>query len=232
MPYDVQDVHYEEALGRSRPAYVSTLERALPAVSYRKHFKRLFDVTLVLASSVVVVPIVLVMAALVAMDGHKPFYTQPRIGRGNKRFKIVKIRTMVPNADRVLQEKLEHDPALKAEWDAAQKLKKDFRVTRIGKILRKTSLDELPQLWNVLTGSMSLVGPRPMMIDQQAIYPGRGYYRLRPGITGFWQISKRNNCDFRDRAVFDDAYDRSVSLGTDLTVLARTVRVVLRGTGY
>ena len=231
MAYDIQDVHYDETLGRIGNGYLTETDSALPPLSYRNFFKRFLDIALVMCSSVIVVPAIAIMAALVALDGHKPFYTQERIGKGNKRFRIFKMRTMVPNADKILNEHLEKDPALKAEWLATQKLKKDVRVTAVGRILRKTSLDELPQLWNVLTGTMSLVGPRPMMIDQQQLYPGHRYYRLRPGITGFWQISARNNCDFSRRAVYDDAYDRSVSLKTDLGVLARTVRVGLRVTG-
>ncbi len=99
-------------------------------------------------------------------------------------------------------------------------------------MIRKTSLDELPQLLNVLIGDMSLVGPRPMMPSQRALYPGQSYYELRPGITGFWQISDRNECHFRNRALYDSAYDRALSLRTDVEVLLRTFSVVLRGTGY
>ena len=102
----------------------------------------------------------------------------------------------------------------------------------MGRILRKTSLDELPQLWNVANGAMSLVGPRPMMVDQQAFYPGEAYYALRPGLTGLWQVSDRNDCEFAGRVRFDDQYERTVSLRTDIHVIARTVGVVMRGTGY
>ena len=102
----------------------------------------------------------------------------------------------------------------------------------MGRVLRKLSIDELPQLLNVLCGSMSLVGPRPMMLDQKHMYDGRAYYALRPGLTGFWQISDRNECSFRNRAHYDDAYNRVVSLKTDLVVMLRTISVVIRGTGY
>jgi lipopolysaccharide/colanic/teichoic acid biosynthesis glycosyltransferase len=142
------------------------------------------------------------------------------------------MRTMVHNADELLEEHLRKDPALREEWNNTQKLKNDIRVTSVGRILRKISMDELPQLWNVLTGSMSLVGPRPMMPAQQSMYPGRSYYNLRPGITGFWQISDRNDCDFAERATYDTAYAAQVSFATDMNVLWRTVAVVLRGTGY
>lgn len=102
----------------------------------------------------------------------------------------------------------------------------------MGKFLRKSSLDELPQLWNVLVGDMSLVGPRPMMISQQSLYPGQAYYALRPGITGYWQTSGRNRTTFEARAEFDDAYEADLSLLTDVKVLAATIGVVVQGTGY
>ena len=105
-------------------------------------------------------------------------------------------------------------------------------MTRVGRLLRKSSFDELPQLWNVLKGDMSLVGPRPMMPEQTSLYPGRAYYQMRPGITGFWQVSERNQSTFAARAGHDTAYANRVSLVTDVSVLAATVSVVLRGTGY
>jgi lipopolysaccharide/colanic/teichoic acid biosynthesis glycosyltransferase len=142
------------------------------------------------------------------------------------------MRSMVVDADARLADHLAADPAARAEWDATQKLKNDPRITRVGRVLRKCSIDELPQLWNVVTGDMSLVGPRPMMPQQQALYPGRAYFALRPGITGPWQVSKRNESTFAERAVFDEAYQRNLSFTTDLGLLMATVRVVLRGTGY
>ena len=199
---------------------------------YRSYFKRFLDVVAVLALALVVLPLVVLLAAVIALGGGSPFYSQPRVGRGGRVFKMYKLRTMVPNADAILQERLGASPELRAEWESTQKLKNDPRITRFGRLLRKTSLDELPQLYNVLTGNMSLVGPRPMLESQVALYPGSAYYRLRPGVTGFWQISDRNECDFADRARFDEAYDRELSLGTDLRVLTATVGVVLRGTGY
>ena len=118
-----------------------------------------------------------------------------------------------------------------AEWTSKQKLSNDPRITKFGRILRRTSADELPQLINVLTGDMSLVGPRPMMPSQQALYPGHAYYRLRPGLTGSWQVSERNASTFADRAKYDDSYEQDLSFGTDLGIIARTVGVVLRCTG-
>lgn len=199
---------------------------------YRYFLKRFIDIALVVAASVVVVPLIAVLALLIAAWGGSPFYSQTRVGRGGRVFRMYKLRTMVPDADAILEERLRTCPQTRAEWNSTQKLKKDPRITPFGRLLRKTSMDELPQLYNVLAGHMSLVGPRPMLETQVALYPGSAYYRLRPGVTGFWQISDRNECDFSDRARFDEAYDRKLSFGTDLRVLVATVSVVLRGTGY
>jgi lipopolysaccharide/colanic/teichoic acid biosynthesis glycosyltransferase len=208
--------------------YASTSKRSV----YRSVFKRLIDVTLITVALILVLPIMLVMILLVATDGNNPFYSQKRVGRNGHIFRMWKLRTMVPGADEMLKKYLASNPDAKAEWDATQKLKKDPRITPVGRILRKTSLDELPQLWNVLNGDMSLVGPRPMMLSQRSLYHGQGYYRLRPGITGLWQISDRNNCEFTGRVRYDDVYDREISFGMDVSILMKTVGVVLRGTGY
>ncbi|MCB2114970.1 MAG: sugar transferase [Rhodobacteraceae bacterium] len=199
---------------------------------YRNYIKRLFDIAAVLASSIIVLPVVLVLAMIVATDGSSPFYWNDRVGKGGRTFRMLKLRTMVPNADAMLQEYLDRNAEARLEWDSTQKLKTDPRITRIGRILRKTSIDELPQLWNVLIGDMSLVGPRPMMPNQRSLYHGLAYYALRPGVTGPWQISDRNESAFSKRAEFDSQYDATVSLGVDLRILFATVAVVFRGTGY
>jgi len=199
---------------------------------YRTITKRGLDIFLTLLSAPIVVPLVLLMVLLIALDGGNPFYSQMRVGRNGRTFRMWKLRTMVNNADALLEGYLAKKPAARLEWDATQKLKNDPRITWIGRILRKTSLDELPQLFNVLNGSMSIVGPRPMMLCQREDYKGTSYYNLRPGITGLWQVSDRNEGEFVGRVAFDDAYDRSVSFKTDVTVLVKTVGVVLRGTGY
>ncbi len=199
---------------------------------YRNFFKRVFDVSAILLAAPVVVPLVIVSAALVAMDGGSPFYTQTRVGYHGKRFRMWKLRSMVCDADARMEDYLAANPDARVEWDTTQKLKADPRITPLGKVIRKCSLDELPQLWNVLVGDMSLVGPRPMMISQQQIYPGLAYYALRPGITGYWQTADRNRTTFEARAEFDDAYEAEVSLKTDLKVLIATVGVVVHATGY
>ncbi len=232
MPLDTQHTSLNLELGAQPMAFAPARENTLPNLPYAAFGKRMFDIAAVLLSLPFVLPVIALMALVVALDGHGPFYTQERVGRNGRRFRMLKIRTMVHNADALLEKCLQKDDALRAEWTTTQKLKNDMRITRVGRILRKTSLDELPQLLNVLFGSMSLVGPRPMMTSQETLYPGRSYYRLRPGITGFWQISDRNNCDFRDRSKYDAVYERELSLKTDLGVLWRTVSVVFRGTGY
>lgn len=199
---------------------------------YRNFLKRGLDVALVLASSVIVVPVILVLALIIATDGKSPFYWNERVGRGGCSFGMLKLRTMVPDAHQQLERHLAADPAARAEWQATQKLKNDPRITFIGRYLRKLSLDELPQVWNVLTGDMAIVGPRPMMPSQRELYPGTAYYSLRPGITGPWQVSDRNECTFAQRAEFDRLYDLTLSFPTDLRLVLATVRVVLKGTGY
>lgn len=198
---------------------------------YNSMFKRFLDVTLVLIALPIVLPIILILSILTARDGQNPFFSQKRTGRNGRVFNIWKLRSMVPNADQRLEEYLNTNSAARKEWDEKQKLVNDPRITRFGKILRKTSMDELPQLWNVLIGDMSLVGPRPMMVEQCDLYPGTAYYALRPGITGYWQVSDRHNSSFAARAKFDNKYYREVNLSTDVKVLAQTVRVVLQGTG-
>ncbi len=198
---------------------------------YRNFGKRIVDVALVLLGAPFVLPFVLVLAFCVACDGGNPFYWQDRIGKGGRTYKIWKLRSMLPDADKRLAEHLARDHAARAEWDHCQKLRRDPRITRMGHVLRRYSLDELPQLWNVLLGDMSLVGPRPMMPSQRALYPGNAYYTLRPGLTGLWQVAARNDSSFAARASFDTEYDRTLSLATDFRLLAATVQVVTRGTG-
>lgn len=228
-----------EALARYLPDRAQPVHAFdMPVISapraslYRRFFKRALDVTAVLLAAPVVVPVVIGMALVVSRDGGSAFYTQPRVGMGGRAFRMWKLRSMVPDADARMAGYLAANPAARAEWDATQKLKDDPRITRFGRFMRRASLDELPQLWNVLTGDMSLVGPRPMMLDQQALYPGTGYFRLRPGITGYWQTAGRNRTTFEARVGFDDAYEADLSLGTDLRILARTVGVVVACTGY
>jgi lipopolysaccharide/colanic/teichoic acid biosynthesis glycosyltransferase len=227
-------VHFPDLIDKVQ--VVSNRGRAASSVShngfYRSTAKRLIDIAMVLLMLPIVLPIIVVLACLVARDGHRPFYIQKRVGMGGRVFTMWKLRSMVPDAERRLAEYLASNPNAELEWASSQKLKHDPRITKLGRILRKASLDELPQLWNVLKGEMSLVGPRPMMPEQQALYPGQAYYNLRPGITGTWQISDRNQSSFAARAEFDNAYDKSLSMTLDVMILFGTVRVVVNCTGY
>lgn len=198
---------------------------------YRLGLKRVLDVAVVLAAAPFVLPLVLLLALAVALDGGRPFYTQLRVGKGGRNFRMWKLRSMVIDADARMVAHLAENPEARREWDETQKLRNDPRITRLGQFLRKSSLDELPQLWNVLTGDMSLVGPRPMMPCQTSLYPSTAYYELRPGITGYWQTAGRNKTTFAARAHFDTAYERDLSFATDMAILVRTVSVVARGTG-
>ena len=202
------------------------------ATGYSAGAKRAFDLIITLLALPLWLPVIAVGAIFVMTDGGSPVYRQERIGRNGRIFRIWKLRTMVVGADRKLEAYLAAHPEARAEWQATQKLKQDPRVTFFGRVLRKSSLDELPQLFNVLAGEMSLVGPRPMMVSQRELYKGQSYYALRPGLTGLWQVSRRNSSRFSDRARFDNLYAASQTLSGDLGILVRTVGVVFRGTGY
>lgn len=204
---------------------------AVPGL-YSLYFKRALDLTLVLLSLPVILPLILLLALIIACTGNMPFYSQQRVGINGTAFRMWKLRTMIRNADKQLETYLQENPEARQEWDATQKLRNDPRITAFGRILRKTSIDELPQLFNVLNGTMSLVGPRPMMVHQKPHYPGYAYFEMRPGITGLWQISDRNDCEFRERVTYDNIYYHDVSLKTDLMVLFRTVGVVCKATGH
>lgn len=231
-PYIFEPRARDSATEFNRGADFKTGHHSAPQSIYCLFGKRTLDVFLVLLAAPVVIVVVMLLAVFVSCNGGKPFYFQKRIGQNGSIYTMWKLRTMVADADERLETYLAQTPAARREWDSTQKLKSDPRITAFGQFLRKSSLDELPQLWNVLTGDMSLVGPRPMMPCQQEIYPGKEYYALRPGITGPWQVSSRNESTFVDRARFDTHYSRNVSLKTDLQLLVATVKVVVRATGH
>lgn len=195
--------------------------------------KRGLDLALILLLLPIWAPVVAICALALWIEGGTPFYRQDRLGKGGNRFSILKLRTMVMDADVRLARLLKEDADLKHEWDTTQKLKNDPRITPVGRFLRKTSLDELPQLWNVILGEMSLVGPRPMLPEQLPMYgPPAAYFAMRPGITGVWQVSARNEDHFCLRANLDETYAQTVSFSGDVKLLYRTVGVVMRQTGY
>ncbi|MEM5775040.1 MAG: sugar transferase, partial [Anaerolineaceae bacterium] len=168
----------------------------------------------------------------IAVDSPGPiFYSNNRIGKNGKIFRKWKFRSMIPDADNVLAKYLEEHPEAMEEWKLCQKLKKDPRVTRIGRYLRKFSLDELPQLWNVFIGEMSLVGPRPIVDAEQYRNCYNLYVHVRPGLTGLWQVSGRNDVSFAERVRMDEYYIRNWSIWLDAIILARTPGAVLKGRG-
>jgi len=192
--------------------------------------KRALDLVLCALGSILVLPLCAVIALLIKLDsGGGVIYGQRRIGLGGRWFTAWKFRSMIENADVVLERFLLNDPALRREWERDHKLKNDPRVTRVGRFLRKTSLDELPQLWNVLMGDMSLVGPRPIVEKEVSKY-GRGFElftRVKGGITGLWQVSGRNDTSYEERVQLDLFYVRNWSVWLDFCILFRTIAVVL-----
>jgi Undecaprenyl-phosphate galactose phosphotransferase WbaP len=196
--------------------------------------KRIVDLMAGTAVLALASPIFLGIAVLVKLSSKgSVFYRDCRLGRGGKEIFALKFRTMAPDAPAVLAEYLEAHPELRREWLRDHKLKNDPRVTKVGRWLRRLSLDELPQLLNVLAGDMSLVGPRPIVRAEVPKY-GRGYglyTRVRPGLTGLWQVSGRNNTTYDERVAFDEYYVRNWSIWMDVYILIRTVRVVLTGEG-
>ena len=209
--------------------------RALPTRPYYDFgFKRLIDMVGAAALLLLIAPVIGVFWLLIRRDGGPGFYGQPRVGRAGRAFMCWKLRSMCVDAEKRLAEHCASDPVAAAEWATSQKLKRDPRITAVGRVIRKYSIDELPQIWNVLRGDMSFVGPRPFMPCQEELYQGdtAGYYAMRPGITGMWQVSTRNESEFADRVDYDARYAREISLMTDIRICLATVRVVLRGTGH
>lgn len=196
--------------------------------------KAALDFTLTLVVGILLLPLIGLIAALIKIDSPGPiFYGQVRLGREGRPFKAWKFRSMVKNADQILNQYLAVNPQLQEDWSKDQKLKHDPRVTRIGYFLRRTSLDELPQLWNVLRGEMSLVGPRPIVDEEVQRYADVFglYTKVLPGITGLWQVSGRNNVSYDERVNLDAYYVRNWSVWLDVYILLRTLWVVLIGDG-
>jgi len=196
--------------------------------------KRLLDLVVVLALAPLLIPLTALFSMLIAIDSPgNPFYGQRRLGRDGKPFTAWKFRSMRPDADAVLTDFLARNPSLREEWDKDHKLRNDPRITRVGRLLRKTSMDELPQLWNIVVGEMSLVGPRPIVEAEVSKYGDHFdlYTRVRPGLTGLWQVSGRNNLTYDERVALDAYYVRNWSVWLDLFITAKTVRVVALGEG-
>ena len=221
----------EELQGRPAPR-VAWILPSSGAVRVKRILDILFAALLLIALS----PLMLAVALLIrCREGGPLLVRQTRIGRYGRPFPCFKFRTMVVDADRVLADHLARDPLAGAEWASLRKLRSDPRVTAIGGILRRTSIDELPQLLNVLRGEMSLVGPRPVVqVELDTHYFGEAgemYRAVRPGLTGLWQVSGRSDLSYRDRVRLDMEYVRSYSLAVDLRILLRTPLAVLRARG-
>jgi Undecaprenyl-phosphate galactose phosphotransferase WbaP len=196
--------------------------------------KAAMDLTLTILGGTVILPLFAVLALAVKLSSRGPvFYAHTRIGRGGRKFRAWKFRTMVVNGDQVLQARLAADPAARAEWEQDHKLRDDPRVTGLGRWMRKTSLDELPQLWNVLKGDMSLVGPRPIIDAEVEKYGGvyKNYKGVKPGITGLWQVSGRNNTTYAERVRLDQYYVRNWSPWVDAYILAKTITTLITRDG-
>lgn len=196
--------------------------------------KRILELTILAAVLPVLLPLLLLLTLVVAVDSRGPiFFRQRRVGRGGACFQIVKFRTMHLNAEEMLQSRLDSDPSAAAEWGRHQKLRDDPRLTRSGRILRRLSLDELPQVWNILRGEMSLVGPRAIVEQELKFYGERAhlYTAVLPGLTGLWQVSGRSHLSYDDRVRLDAYYVRNWSIWLDLAVMAKTPLVVLSADG-
>ncbi|ATR19591.1 MAG: UDP-phosphate galactose phosphotransferase [Azospirillum brasilense] len=200
----------------------------------RPFLKRSTDIGLSLVMLVLALPIMAFIALLVSLDRGPIFYAHPRIARNGRTFGCLKFRSMVPDAEKRLQNLLASDPEIRHEWETQQKLRRDPRVTWIGRVLRATSLDEVPQLFNVLRGDMSLVGPRPVTQKElvERYSDGKSVYlSVRPGLTGLWQVSGRSDTSYAYRITLDTQYVLRPSMRTDMKILVKTVKVVLRGSG-
>jgi len=196
--------------------------------------KRSFDILAALAALILLSPIfVLIMALVKYTDGGSVFYGHRRIGYNGSTFRCLKFRTMAENGDAILQQHLDENPEAFEEWRATRKLQDDPRVTVLGTVLRKLSLDELPQLINILKGEMSIVGPRPVVEDELELYEASAVYylRSRPGLTGLWQVSGRNDVSYAARIAFDTHYVRNWSLTRDLVIVVRTIPAVCLSRG-
>jgi exopolysaccharide production protein ExoY len=198
-------------------------------------YKRLFDIVFSFAVLICGFPLFLCISlAILLTSKGNVIFAQERVGRGGKSFKFYKFRTMIGSAEQELSEILASNPALQSEWDISQKLKNDPRITKIGSFLRKTSLDELPQFWNVLIGDLSVVGPRPFLKEQVEQHLGEKAAKIlsvRPGLTGIWQTSGRNHTTFLQRITMEEMYVEQTSFLLDLKLILKTIPCVVLGKG-
>ena len=201
---------------------------------YSRHGKRAFDLAFALALLPFLLPVIVLLAIATRLDGGPAIFGHQRVGLGGHEFNCLKIRTMRVGAEEYLQKYLAENPDAAEEWQQNYKLRDDPRITKIGKFLRKTSLDELPQIFNVIRGDMSFVGPRPVTETELEVYgPARvAYAEGRPGITGKWQVSGRNEISYEERILLDVTYRETETLLGDLKIIAKTPLKVIRPTGF
>ncbi|MFG6617741.1 MULTISPECIES: sugar transferase [unclassified Sulfitobacter] len=217
-----QVIHSPVAMGaRSFPSGRS-------GTGYARWGKRAFDIALAVILLPVLLPVILALAGVVALDGGAPFFGHRRVGKGGRGFHCWKIRTMVADAQEHLAQYLDENPVAAEEWALKHKLDHDPRITKLGRFLRRSSLDELPQIFNVLRGEMSFVGPRPVEREELRRYGlSAGIYKsLRPGITGKWQVSGRSNVAYDKRVALDVAYAKKMSWLGDIVILFKTLTTV------
>lgn len=198
-----------------------------------RFLKRTLDLVGAVVGLILLSVPILVIGMIIRKDGGSVFYFQRRVGRNGKLFKCWKLRSMVPNSKEVLEELLATDPQARKEWETDFKLKNDPRITKIGHIIRKTSIDELPQLWNVIKGDMSLVGPRPIVTDELEYYGKHAadYLAAKPGLTGLWQVSGRNDTSYAYRVYLDSWYVAHWSVWTDIVIIVLTIGILVNRKG-
>ena len=218
----------------SHPCLPTYTPRIIGQSVRRDGLKRVFDVLSSLSLILAALPfLLLIVASLLLLQGRPILIGHRRVGRGGRSFRCLKFRSMVTDAEAVLQRHLADDVAARIEWAASHKLKRDPRITPLGRVLRRWSVDELPQLLNILRGDMSLVGPRPIVEGELSHYGTliHHYYSVRPGLTGRWQISGRSDLSYGSRVLLDVEYVQSRTFGQDLVILLKTVPAVLVSTG-
>lgn len=215
-----------------RAFHPRSIDTTLPG-GLNEALKRGMDILFALVILPAVLPVIAVLYLLTRRDGGAAFFGHKRIGRNGQTFRCWKIRSMVPDAEKILEQHLRDNPEAAREWEQDFKLTDDPRITPLGRVLRETSLDELPQIWNVLKGEMSFVGPRPVTEVELEKYRGYEwcYMAVRPGITGLWQVSGRNDTDYASRVQLDVTYTSSRSLLGDMGIIFRTAGAVLNRTG-
>lgn len=205
-----------------------------PIATQTDIFKRGFDIVVASIALVLLAPLILLFALLVRFqDGGRSFFAQSRYGLNGKTFRCYKLRSMSENADECLADILTKDADLRSEWQSTQKLKKDPRITPLGNLLRKSSIDELPQLWNVIKGDMSIVGPRPIVKNEIQKYGDsyRFYTAVRPGLTGLWQVEGRTDTTYQERVEMDVRYVQTRSFWKDVWIVVRTIPAVIASRG-